>query len=101
MISKVNSLKKSVKLIKPELDWSRKKRRYKLSTSQIKWVISLDTRDIKRLIREYYEQLQANKLNKLLILKARKIDWIKKVENLKSFISVKEIGFLYLKISLN
>lgn len=101
MISKVNSLKKSVKFLKPELDWSRKKRRYKLSTSQIKWVISLDTRDIKRLIREYYEQLQANKLNKLLILKARKIDWIKKVENLKSFISVKEIGFLYLKISLN
>ena len=67
-------------------------------------MISLDTRDIKRLIREYYEQLQANKfdkLNKLLILKDRKIDWIKKVEYLKSFISVKEIGFLYLKISLN
>lgn len=53
-------------------------------------------RDIKRLIREYYEQLQANKfdkLNKLLILKARKIDWIKKVENLKSLYLLKKLDF--------
>lgn len=62
---KVGSLRIIVKQIKLQVDSSRKNKIHKWPISEMRSDITKDSTDIKRIIRDHYQQCYANKLDNL------------------------------------
>ena len=84
--------------MKPKKDWSRKKRENRNCQSQeYKRVITIDCTNINKIIREYYEQIYANKCDKLdeiekFLKNTGYQNWQDGIENMNSPISGKVIS---------